>query len=561
MILGSGDVGRSEPDRRSKRSTAPRTRVAKGRILVVEDEELVRDAMGPLLEEAGYEVSFAENGKDALRRLYTEALPALIVLDLRMPVMDGWEFRTIQRDDPKLGLIPVVAISADGTSQAAAISADAYLRKPVDANDLLITVGRVLFDAERRRSAQQDETERLTSLGHLAATVGHEINNPLTFLMLNLRQSLEQLHPSRVASGESGAAPSAEVQLDELKARVEAVTEMLEDCEVGGERIRVTVCNLQLLSRHGDDLRGPVHVHELIDQSVAMVWNQIRHRGRLIKTLGEIPAIRGNGPALGQVFLNLLVNAAQAIPEGEAERNTIRVSTSVEPGENGAELVVEISDSGKGIAPDAMPHIFEPFFTTKRFGEGTGLGLSISHQTIRDHGGRMTVKSAPGEGASFRVFLPVGAAPVPPPVASQLAEPSPQVRGRILVIDDEPLVGRVIRNALRSDHEVFVDQRAAEAVSRLERGETFDVILCDLVMPDVSGPAFYATIAERWPNLVERLLFMSGGAFTPSTMAFMAQRGTSVLSKPFEIPELKRLIRQHMRRDVRPTANPRDSQP
>jgi len=383
-----------------------------------------------------------------------------------------------------------------------------------------------------------------------------EINNPLTFLMLNLRQSLEQLKPSivagvaGVASQESGETPSALAQLAEIKARMQTVTDMLEDCEVGGERIRVTVCNLQRLSRQGEDLRGPVHVHELIDQSVAMVWNQIRHRGRLIKTLGEVPAIRGNGPALGQVFLNLLINAAQAIPEGDAERNTIGVSTRVELGEKGAELVVEISDSGSGIAPEVMSHVFEPFFTTKRFGEGTGLGLSISHQTIRDHGGRMTVESARGKGATFRIFLPIGDAPVPLPVAVPTPATYPQFRGRLLVIDDEPLVCRVIQNALKSEHDVFVEQRAEKALSRLERGETFDAILCDLVMPDVSGPAFYATIAERWPNLVEHLVFMSGGAFTPATLAFMEQRGTSVLSKPFAITELQRLIRQHMRRDV-----------
>ncbi|MEA2701108.1 MAG: hypothetical protein QOI66_5379 [Myxococcales bacterium] len=552
MIFHSEGVGRAAPDRRlsAKWRSALRTEKAKGRILVVEDEEMLRDAMGPFLEEAGYEVSFAENGKEALRRLYTEAIPALIVLDLRMPVMDGWEFRTIQRDDPKLGLIPVVAISADGSSQASAISADAYLRKPVDGTELLSTIERVLVESERQRSARQDDTERLTSLGHLAANVGHEINNPLTFVMLNLRQSLEQLQPSIAAGPEGGAALSAEAQLAELKTRMGSVAAMLEDCEVGGERIRVTVGNLQRLSRHGEDRKAPIDVHELIEQSVAMVWNQIRHRGRLIKTFGKIPPILGNGPALGQVFLNLLINAAESIPEGDTERNTIRIATRVEPGEKGAELVVEISDSGKGIASDVISHVFEPFFTTKRFGEGTGLGLSISHQTVCDHGGRMTADSAPGKGATFRIFLPVGDAPTLLPDAVRSAGPAAPSRGRLLVIDDEPLIGRVIQTVLKSEHDVFFEQRASAAVSRLERGERFDAILCDLVMPDVSGPEFYATIAKRWPKLVEHLVFMSGGAFTPTTLAFMARAGSRVLAKPLEVEQLKQLIRQHVRRDV-----------
>jgi signal transduction histidine kinase len=552
MIFDSEDIGRAVPESRlsAKWRSALRTEKTKGRILVVEDEEMLRDATGLFLEEAGYEVLFAENGKEALRRLYTEALPALIVLDLRMPVMDGWEFRTIQRDDPNLGLIPVVAISADGSSQASAISADAYLRKPVNAIELLITIERVLVESEWQRSVRQDEAERLTALGHLAANVGHEINNPLTFVMLNLRQSLERLRPSIASSREAGPAPSAEAQLMELNALVRSVVGMLEECEVGTERIRATVGNLQRLSRHGEGRKVPVDVHELIDQSVAMVWNQIRHRARLLKTFGKIPLICGNGPALGQVFLNLLINAAQAIPEGDAEQNTIRVSTWVELGAKGADLVVEIGDSGIGIAPEIMSRMFEPFFTTKRLGEGTGLGLSISHQTVGDHGGRMTVDSAPGKGATFRIFLPIGDTPAPLPVVVPSAGPSSPFRGRVLVIDDEPLIGRVVQNVLKNEHDVFFEQQAAAAVCRLERGERFDAILCDLVMPDVSGPTFYATVAQRWPDLVEHLVFMSGGAFTPATLAFMAQAGSRVLAKPFEIDQLKQIIRQHLRLDV-----------
>lgn len=124
--------------------TTPFLRLVKGGVLVIEDEDILRDSLGPLLEDEGYAVSFAENGRQGLMRLYTEGLPDIIVLDLRMPVMNGWEFRTIQKDDPKLALIPVVAISADWSAQAMAISADAYLRKPVDAMKLLSTIAGVL---------------------------------------------------------------------------------------------------------------------------------------------------------------------------------------------------------------------------------------------------------------------------------------------------------------------------------------------------------------------------------------------------------------------------------
>ncbi|MBC8131879.1 MAG: response regulator [Deltaproteobacteria bacterium] len=530
--------------------------------------------MAPLLEEEGYQVSLAENGREALRLMYGGTIPDIIVLDLRMPVMDGWEFRTLQKDDPKLGLIPVVALSADGSAQAAAISAQAHLRKPVEGKEFLGTIERVLFENKRQMAARLDETERLASLGRLAAGVGHEINNPLTFLLMNLGHSLEQLRPV-IPGAATPAEPalSTEAELADLKARLANVADMLRDCQIGGDRIRETVTNLQRLSRQGDEHRRPIDVHRLIDQSVAMVWNQIRHRARLIKTLGKIPLIKGNGTALGQVFLNLLLNAAQAMPEGDATRHEIRVTTWVGAGKNGPEIVVEISDSGMGIAPGILSHVFEPFFTTKAVGQGTGLGLTVSRHTVNDHGGRITVESTLGEGTVFRVFLPVvesagsdfaergdvaemtdlaETTEGPEGLDSRhapesLSERAAPARGRILVIDDEPLTGRVIRNTLKKDHEVFVAERAADAVTRLENGETFDMVLCDVVMPDLSGPDFYAIVAARWPELVQRLVFMTGGAFTPETAAFIERVPTRVLSKPFKVGGLKRLVRERMR--------------
>ena len=522
----------------------PRQGGAKGRVLVVEDEEIIRDAMGPLLEAEGYDISFAENGREALRYLHGEAAPDLIVLDLRMPVMNGWEFRTIQKDDPKLGLIPVVAVSADGSAQAAAISAEAYLRKPVEPKELLATIARVLNERKRRMSEQLDETERLAALGRLAAAVGHEINNPLTFVMMNLTQSIQELRPLTHPPGAPTVAGLPDVPAA-VNARLVDVTGMLEDCRVGGERIRDTVTNLQRLSSRSDDHREPIDIHALIDQSVSMVWNQIRHRARLIKTFGKVPLITGNRAMLGQVFLNLLVNAAQAIPEGDAEWNEIRISSKVQAGEPGTELVVEISDSGKGIPPEVLSHVFEPFFSTKPVGQGTGLGLSISRQTVVGHGGRITVDSELGKGTVFRVYLPAGAA-VPAPPHAEVAVPSQTAvpRQRILVIDDEPLIGRVIRKALGNDHDVSVVHRAGEALMLLEGGQTFDLVLCDVVMPDLSGPEFYATVAKRWPELVGRLIFMTGGAFTPGTVEFMEHVANRVLSKPFTIDRLKGLVRE-----------------
>jgi two-component system cell cycle sensor histidine kinase/response regulator CckA len=517
-------------------------RVARGRVLVVEDEEIIREALGLLLDAEGYDVLFAENGREALRCLYNNSAAEIIVLDLRMPVMDGWEFRAIQKDDPKLSGIPVVAISADGSAQAAAISAEAYLRKPVDPKEFLATIERVLFEKKRRMAAQMDETERFAALGRLAAGVGHEINNPLSFVMLNLAHSIEKLRPALRPGAAPSQAPQPESDLVDIHARVADVTEMLEDCQLGSERIREIVSSLQRLSGHGDDHRCVLDIHKLIEESVAMVWNQIRHRARLIKTFGKLPTTTGNTTTLGQVFLNLLVNAAQAIPEGSAERNEIRISSRVQAGKRGAEIVVEISDSGAGMPPEVLAHVFEPFFTTKPSGQGTGLGLSISRQTIIDHGGRMTVDSEVGKGSVFRVFLPLGSSPAATDSVPALTSQAPLSRRRILVIDDEPLIGSIIQRALSGDHDVVVVQRAADALTLLEGGQTFDLLLCDVMMPDLSGPQFHEAISRDWPQMTGRLVFMTGGAFTPGTVDFVEHAPTRVLLKPFSIDRLKGLI-------------------
>jgi CheY-like chemotaxis protein len=234
----------------------PRAKV-KSRVLVVENEKALRDSLGLLLDESGYDVAVADDGRDALRLLHVEMLPDLIILDLKMPVMDGWEFRTIQKDDPKLSLIPILAVSADASPKATAISAQGYLRKPFDAQELLTAVEHVLFENVLGRSARRDEIERLA---RLAATVGHEVNNPLTFVMLNLRQSLAELRAVLGPLEAMKRRSRHREQLEQIEGRIAEVVEMLEECEVGGERIRGAVTNLRQLSHETVERRPRLDV-------------------------------------------------------------------------------------------------------------------------------------------------------------------------------------------------------------------------------------------------------------------------------------------------------------
>jgi CheY-like chemotaxis protein len=554
MVGAQIDASCELRDRRSDIPRAPRKHSpAKNRILIVDNEIDVRDLLGGLLHERGYDVSFAGDGSEALSLLRSEAVPDLIILDLNMPVMDGWKFRTIQKDDPTLGVIPVLAISADTSPKAAAISAQGYLRKPFGSQELVAAVERVLAENAERILERQGETERLASLGRVAANVGHEINNPLTFVMLNLRQSITELDAlsAEIVSLELDGRAWPAAVVERFQSRVIDVTTMLQECETGGERIRGTVTNLQRLSTKSVERHESLDLNTLLEESASMVWNQIRHRAQLTKTFGDSVMVRGNRAALGQVFLNLLINAAQSIPEGRAERNDIQITTRHDIGVGGPEIMVEISDSGGGIAPDVVARVFEPYFTTKRHGEGMGLGLSISRQTIIDHGGRMTVKSEVGRGTVFRVSLPIDGSPAASPSPIVQAERAMTLpRGRVLVVDDEPLIGRVLHSALKSEHEVVVVSHAADALTLLEEDATFDVVLCDLVMPDISGPEFYARVNDQWPRLASRVVFMSGGAFTPQTAEFIKRVPTSVLSKPFALDELKRVVREHIRDDA-----------
>ena len=345
---------------------------ASGRtLLVIEDDVDIREALDGLLSMEGFHVAGCSNGREALNWLRASPKPDVILLDLMMPVMDGWQFRVAQKEDPDLATIPVLALSADATAKAAAIDADAYLRKPVDYETLVDTIDRLLVARQHRDlKAQLAQTDRLTSLGTLAAGVAHEINNPLAYVLLNLGFVHEEL---------------AKLFRQDADEHVHEVRRALEHARDGAERIRDIVRSLKTFSRPENEMVAPLDVARVLDATIAMVANEVRHRGRLVKDYAPTPTVVANEARLGQVFLNLLLNAVQALPEGRVERNVIRVV--VRPGSSD-NVFIEVHDNGVGIAPQVRGRIFEPFFTTKPVGVGTGLGLAICHGIVTRLGGR-----------------------------------------------------------------------------------------------------------------------------------------------------------------------------
>jgi CheY-like chemotaxis protein len=245
----------------------------------------------------------------------------------------------------------------------------------------------------------------------------------------------------------------------------------------------------------------------------------------------EVPQVLGSEHRLGQVFLNLLINAAQAIPEGAADRNLVNVVTGVA---DDGRVVVEITDTGAGIPEDVLPRIFDPFFTTKPVGVGTGLGLSIVHGIVSGMGGEIKVRSEPGMGTIFTVLLP----PAPPaPAPADAPAPRPRAEaphaGDVLVVDDEPLVGRAVTRILSPPHRVTLASSGAEALALLE-AHRYDVVLCDLMMPGMSGMDLHERVARSAPEVASRMVFLTGGAFTDGAREFLARVPNARLEKPFE---------------------------
>jgi PAS domain S-box-containing protein len=374
---------------------------------------------------------------------------------------------------------------------------------------------------------------RMAAVGTLAAGVAHEINNPLAYIVANIDFARHQLTTvaSRLSRSAAGGGPAH--VLDETG---EALTEARQ----GAERVRNIVRDLRVFARGDEDLSGPVAIRRVLDSSINIAWNEIRHRARLVKDYGDTPMVEGNESRLGQVFLNLLLNAAHAIPEGETERNEIRVSTRTDP--NGR-AVIEVRDSGMGIPQEIRERIFDPFFTTKPASEGTGLGLWICSGILTALGGEVRVDSEIGRGSTFRVTLPPAIMETPADLVNPPAPEAVAQGGKLLVIDDEPMILGALRRSLSGEYNVTCVGDGRKALDRLRAGERYELILCDLMMPEMTGMDLFAELERLAPDQAARMVFVSGGAFTPRAREFLERVQNARVEKPIDLSNLRLLLR------------------
>lgn len=369
--------------------------------------------------------------------------------------------------------------------------------------------------SERRRlESQLRISDRMASLGTMAAALAHEINNPLAAV-------LNELELLRRGVREPGHDPVASA--------LEA-----------GRQIREIVGQLRLFTRASGEDPRPIDVNALLESMLRMTAHRLKHSATVERALTPLPPVLADQARLGQVFMNLLINAAQAMPEGEVARNVIRVRTEVDAS---GKVAVEISDTGAGIPEEDLARIFDPFWTTKSLNEGTGLGLAICQRIVSDLGGTIEVRSELEKGSVFRVLLPSapGAVKTLPastgPAASAVSTPA---RRRVLVVDDNPRFAFTVKMLLR-EHDVTVVHSGEEGAKRL-LDEGFDVALCDLMMPEVSGIELYRRVSSAGQGIEGRIVFMTGGAFTNEARDFLAGMGNRYLQKPFRPEELEAMI-------------------
>jgi PAS domain S-box-containing protein len=375
----------------------------------------------------------------------------------------------------------------------------------------VLAIARNLSD-RRRLQAQLVQADRLAAAGTLAAGVAHEINNPLAYVLLNLQYLIREL--PRV-----GDDPR---RLDQLSGR-------LREAHHGAQRVSTIVRDLRDFSAQEQQQLGPVNLRRVVEAALKVAGSQLEGRARVIEEYEVVPPVQGNAARLEQVFLNLLVNAAQALSPERADRNEIRVSLRV----RGSEVLAEIADNGAGISFELLDRVFDPFFTTKPAGVGTGLGLPICHSIVSSLGGEITAESQIGQGTVFRITLPTCARMIPARSATPFPFAAPVMpRVRVLVVDDELPVASMLSKLLADEHEVRITTCGREALELLQT-DPFDVVLCDLLMPGMSGM-----------DLENRIVFMTGGAFTPRAGEFLATVGNPRIEKPFDLNEVRRLVRK-----------------
>ena len=373
-------------------------------------------------------------------------------------------------------------------------------------------------DISQRKRLQEHlaQSEKLAAMGQLLASVAHELNNPLSVLT------------GHAAILKSTADPK--------------IAQRAQKMVTAAERCGRIVRNFLALARRQPPERTRVALNQVVREAIELLAYQFRvdNVELRLELADRLPALTGDSHQLHQVIVNLLSNAHHAVHETPRPRS---ITVTTRPTADDRGVALEVADSGPGISPEAQERLFEPFFTTKPLGEGTGLGLAICKGIVEAHGGSLAAVSEPGQGAVFRMELPVDETATETEASEESAEPA--VRGQtILVVDDEPELAAVLAEFLAADdHRVDTAENGVAALDKL-REATYDLIISDLRMPQLDGPGLYHEVARHHPRLLRRMIFVTGDTLGPESAEFLRESAAPTFGKPFAPADVRRAIRQ-----------------
>lgn len=396
------------------------------KILVVEDNKFLLKTILTFLDSYGYEISTATNGIEGLEKL-TKTHFDIVISDIRMPEMDGMQLLAQIKEMSIQTEVVIITAHSEEYSYVEVIDSGAidFIAKPFTRNEFKAKIQRVVrevqiqnelrrsIELQKKREQEKEkmqtilnQQEKMACVGQLAAGVAHEINNPTGFILSNLK-SLKKYFAKIIDYTNDSAACSNPEELQRLRIRkklkidymLEDIPDLIDESIDGGNRIRDIVQNLKCFSRVENCKPEDFHVNDCIENTLKIIWNELKYKVEIVKEYGELPIIKCHPQELSQVFMNLLVNASHAIEK--------HGNVTIKTWSDDRNIFIAISDTGCGISQENIPKLFEPFFTTKEVGKGTGLGLSISHKIVKKHNGRIDVESEIGKGTTFTVVLPL----------------------------------------------------------------------------------------------------------------------------------------------------------